>query len=131
MNSYDAQLYSRVTSLKSLNKSLKVFIAVGGWAAGGATFSAMVSSASSRSTFIQSALSFMKTYSFDGIDIDWEYPAAGDRDGKPEDTANFVTFLKELRAACETAYGISATLPSSYCKCISPINRLESRQSNN
>jgi GH18 family chitinase len=30
------------------------------------------------------------------------------------DTANFVIFLKELKAACGSKYGISATLPSSY-----------------
>lgn len=58
----------------------------------------------------------MHTYGFDGIDIDWEYPAAGDRGGVPADTANFVQLLKELRAACGTKYGITATLPSSYCK---------------
>jgi chitinase len=116
MNSYDVDLYPRVTALKSQNKALKVFIAVGGWAAGGATFSNMVKTSGSRSIFIESAVSFMKTYGFDGIDIDWEYPAATDRDGVPADTENYVTFLKELRAACGTSFGISATLPSSYCK---------------
>jgi len=49
-----------------------------------------------------------------GADIDWEYPGAPERGGKPEDTENFVTLLKELRAAWGTKYGISATLPSSY-----------------
>lgn len=74
----------------------------------------MVSSSTSRSSFIQSAIAFMRTYAFDGIDMDWEYPAATDRDGVAADTANFVTFLKELRQACGSTYGISATLPSSY-----------------
>lgn len=74
----------------------------------------MVSSSTSRAAFIKSAVSFMKTYAFDGIDIDWEYPAATDRDGVAADTANFVAFLEELRAACGSTYTISATLPSSY-----------------
>jgi chitinase len=56
----------------------------------------------------------MRTYGFDGIDIDWEYPAALDRGGVAADTANYVTFLKELRAALGSGYGISATLPLSY-----------------
>ena len=60
MNSYDTNLYPRVTALKKRNSGLKVFIAVGGWAAGGAGFSRMVSSASSRATFIQSALAFIR-----------------------------------------------------------------------
>ncbi|KAJ4369884.1 hypothetical protein N0V83_005648 [Neocucurbitaria cava] len=114
MNSYDTDLYPRVTALKKMNSGLKVFIAVGGWAAGGAGFSRMVSSPSSRSTFIQSALSFMRTYNFDGIDIDWEYPAAGDRDGTAADKENFVTFMQELKDACGATYGVTATLPSSY-----------------
>ena len=116
MNSFDAELYPRFTNLKSTSPGLKVFISVGGWAAGGAVFSNMVSTAAARSTFIDSAIQFMRTYSFDGIDIDWEYPAAGDRDGVPADTENYVTFMKELRAACGSNYGISATIPSSYCK---------------
>ncbi|CZR61249.1 uncharacterized protein PAC_11145 [Phialocephala subalpina] len=114
MNSFDAELYPRFTNLKSSTSGLKVFISVGGWAAGGKIFSDMVSSSSSRATFITSALQFMATYSFDGIDIDWEYPAASDRDGVAADTPNFVTFLKELKAACGSKYGISVTLPSSY-----------------
>ncbi|CZR66788.1 uncharacterized protein PAC_16689 [Phialocephala subalpina] len=114
MNSFDAELYPRFTNLKSTTSGLKVFISVGGWAAGGAIFSDMVSSSSSRTTFIDSAIKFMATYGFDGIDVDWEYPAAGDRDGVAADTAKYVTFLKELKAACGTKYGISVTLPSSY-----------------
>jgi len=116
MNSYDAALYPRVTGLKAHNPALKVFIAVGGWAAGGASFSRMVATPASRATFISSALSFMKTYGFDGIDIDWEYPMALDREGNPDDAANLVTFCRELRAALGSSYGITLTLPSSYCK---------------
>lgn len=56
----------------------------------------------------------IKTYAFDGIDIDWEYPAASDRDGVAVDTANYVTFLEELKEACGSSFLISATLPSSY-----------------
>lgn len=116
MNSFDAELYPRFTNLKSTNSGLKVFISVGGWAAGGAVFSNMVSTAATRSTFIDSAIQFMRTYGFDGIDVDWEYPAAGDRDGVPADTQNYVTFLKELKAACGSNYGVSVTIPSSFCK---------------
>lgn len=35
--------------------------------------------------------------------------------GVPADTANYVEFLKELKAACGSKYGVTATLPSSYC----------------
>jgi chitinase len=114
MNDFDAELYPRFTNLKSTTSGLKVFISVGGWAAGGAIFSEMVSSLFSRTIFIISATQFMATYGFDGIDIDWEYPAASDRDGVAADMANYVTFLKELKAACGSKYGVTVTLPSSY-----------------
>ena len=114
MNSFDLELYPKFTALKEQNPALKVFISIGGWSAGGQIFSIMTASASSRSAFISSALRFMKTYAFDGIDIDWEYPVAPDRGGSAADFQNYVTFLKELRAAFGSQYGISATLPSSY-----------------
>lgn len=116
MNAYDVDYYSRVVALKSRNPSLQVYISVGGWAAGGAIFSSMVGTSIHRQAFIQSAISLMNTYAFDGIDIDWEYPAAGDRGGVAADTANFVQFLPESRAACGRKFGITVTLPSSYCK---------------
>ncbi|KAL4734493.1 hypothetical protein BDV11DRAFT_212744 [Aspergillus similis] len=101
-------------ALKNKKSSLKTFISVGGWDLGGKIFSDMTSFPGTRSAFVKSAISFMETWGFDGIDIDWEYPAASDRGGKDADTANFVTFLKELKEACGDTYGISVTLPSSY-----------------
>ncbi|KUI60196.1 Chitotriosidase-1 [Cytospora mali] len=114
MNDYDTTLYTQFTDLKSQNAALKVFISVGGWDAGGAIFSSMTSTSANRAAFINSLLQFMKTYAFDGVDIDWEYPVTSDRGGNEADFVNYVTFLKELRAALGTSYGITATLPSSY-----------------
>lgn len=37
----------------------------------------------------------------------------------PEDTANFVTLMKELHDACASKCGVTATLPASYCMCYS------------
>lgn len=74
----------------------------------------MVSSASNRAAFISSLITFMQTYSFDGVDIDWEYPGAPDRGGVPTDGANLVLLLQEMRAVFGSKYGISMTLPSSY-----------------
>lgn len=110
----DVKRYIEFTNLKKLNPSLSTYISIGGWDAGGAVFSAMVSTSANRAAFISSLKLFLKTYVFDGVDIDWEYPVADDRGGHEADFVNFVTFLSELRSALGGSYGITTTLPSSY-----------------
>lgn len=93
--------------------SLETWISVGGWSFNDDTnspntrtaFSDMASTAANRQTFIRSLMNFMSNYGFDGVDIDWEYPGADDRGGKPADTQNFVALLKEMRAAFAGKYG--------------------------
>ncbi|KAJ1603611.1 hypothetical protein NDA14_002119 [Ustilago hordei] len=78
----------------------KALLSIGGW--GGSTyFSLAVRTASARATLIGNIIKYYNTYSLDGIDLDWEYPGqvgAGNH-LDPSDTANFQTFLTQLRAA--------------------------------
>ncbi|KAI0552393.1 hypothetical protein F4679DRAFT_535452 [Xylaria curta] len=127
VDSRDVPLYTQFTALKT--SKLQTWVSVGGWDFNDpgptqTTFSDIVASATNRATFIASLKSFMAKYGFQGIDIDWEYPGAPDRSGKPGDTANFVTLLKEMRASFGTSYGISATIPASYwyLRWFDPIN---------
>jgi chitinase len=109
-SSSDTGLYSQFNALKSVNPSLKTFIAIGGASLGGRPWSVMTSSTANRATFINSALQFVKTWGFDGVDLDWEYPVSTDTNGSPADTVNFVSLVREMRAAFGSV-GMTVTLP--------------------
>lgn len=74
----------------------------------------MARTAEGRKAFIDSLIRFMDTYGFDGADLDWEYPSAEDRGGRPDDTENLVTLCREMRQAFGTRYGLSIAIPASY-----------------
>ncbi|KAK2461060.1 hypothetical protein APHAL10511_006907 [Amanita phalloides] len=119
MSADDNLLWMRTTALKKRNPTLKVFLAIGGWRFNDPPtqfiFSKLVASLAATNTFIISALAIMQAYSFDGIDIDWEYPVAPERGGAPSDKANFPVFMSRVRAAFSArGYGLSFTAPSSY-----------------
>lgn len=116
-NDGDTGIYLDFTSLKS--SSLQTWIALGGWDFSDPgptrnTWQTLASTSANRAKFISSMQNFMSKYGFQGVDLDWEYPASADRGGTDVDTQNFVQLLKEMRAAWGTQYGISLTLPSAY-----------------
>ena len=67
----DDLLWIRTTALKQRNSALKVFLSVGGWSFNdpptSTIFSQLVASAENTNTFINSALTTMQAYGFDGI----------------------------------------------------------------
>lgn len=63
-----------MVALKQQKPSLKVLISMGGWNEGSANFSIVTRDPSLRKTFIENLKSFINEYSFDGFDLDWEYP---------------------------------------------------------
>jgi chitinase len=133
--------FNQLRELKAKYPNLKLMVSIGGW-----TYSKFFSDAAatpaSRQAFVSSCINlFIKgnlptgisgdpsggTASaaglFDGIDIDWEYPASAaghaGNDYSAADTANFTALLAEFRSELD-AYGatigkhyeLTATLPA-------------------
>ncbi len=104
--------WNQLKKLKAMHPGLKVLISLGGW-----TWSRGFSEAArpeNRAAFVASCIDAYIHGNlplsdgaggpgaalgvFDGIDIDWEYPAAcGLTCGPPEDAANFTALLAEFR----------------------------------
>jgi len=91
----DEGMYRRFHAhIRAGNPAAKTLISLGGWNFGSTIFSPMVRSTESRRTFVKSAVAFARAHGFDGLDLDWEYPSAADRD-------NYGMLVKELRAAVD------------------------------
>ncbi|KAF0035476.1 hypothetical protein F2P81_013234 [Scophthalmus maximus] len=95
----DEQQYGRLQSLKNVNPALKTLLSVGGTNNGISPFIAMVTKPESRAVFIKSAISFLRTNNFDGLNLAWEYPG---HNGSPqEDKERFTQLVMELAKAFE------------------------------
>ncbi|XP_043513827.1 flocculation protein FLO11-like isoform X2 [Frieseomelitta varia] len=92
--------YAKFTGLKTYNKNLKTLLAVGGWNEGSSRFSPMVADPGRRREFVKNAVKFLRKNHFDGLDLDWEYPAFRDG-GKPRDKDNYASLVQELREEFE------------------------------
>ena len=88
---------AQLQALKAKNPKLKLILSIGGW--GADNFSDAAFNRGTRDRFAASAITILKEYALDGIDLDWEYP------GQPgpgikflaEDKENFTLMLKTLR----------------------------------
>jgi len=75
-------------------------VSIGGWT-GSQYYSTNVGSAANRTAFVKTVLNLVSTYNLDGIDFDWEYPnkaGIGCNAISANDSANFLSFLQELRS---------------------------------
>lgn len=91
--------FYKLKVLKQNNPHLKTLLSVGGWTWSN-HFSDVAADPAARTNFANSAVNVIRTYGFDGIDIDWEYPVSDglpDNSRRPEDKHNFTLLLQETR----------------------------------
>src|ERR1700730_4896807 len=99
--------------LKQQYPGLRTLISIGG-ASHSNNFSIATATAAARQSLVQSSVNFMKVSGFDGIDIDWEFPHATDKQ-------NYTALLKELRSQLDVQgttdnkhYLLTAALPAGF-----------------
>jgi chitinase len=81
--------FPQLIQLKQEHPTLLTLISVGG-ASHSSNFPSAASNDAARQQFAQSCVQYMKQNGFSGIDIDWEYPTAGQKQ-------DFTALLAELR----------------------------------
>jgi len=88
-------LYEQLQDHKRYNTNLRTLIAVGGWNFGMAKATAMMSTQGNRQEFSDTTVTFCRQRSFDGLDLDFEYP--GSRGSPPEDKQRFTLLIQQLK----------------------------------
>ncbi len=81
---------------------VRLWVAIGGWDLSG-NFSGVAGNATRRTALANACLNLCNTHGLAGIDIDWEFPAAGD-------AANYTLMLQAIKGALGTTYKLSAAL---------------------
>lgn len=140
--------FNLLTRYKREHPTVKTLVSVGGWAETGGHledgqrvsdggFYTMTTLPDGRvnrdgiDTFVRSAVAFMRSYDFDGVDIDYEYPTSMPGAGNPLDAAqaeprrpylsrSYTALMKSLRNALDRAgaedgryYMLTAAVPAS------------------
>ena len=101
--------FTALAELKRVHPHLRTLISIGGWNAGG--FSDAALTVASRRRFVDSCMALFfdrHAGSFDGVDIDWEFPVSGgpkEIAHRPQDRDNLTRLARDFRAALDARSG--------------------------
>ncbi|KAI6216769.1 Cht7 [Aphelenchoides fujianensis] len=100
--------YAQLRQLKQQQPGLKTLISIGGASFDNSIFQSAASSAANQQQFARNVLNFARQNGFDGVDIDWEYPTAGQ---KSSFTALMQAIKSQANGMLVTA-AVSAGIPT-------------------
>lgn len=80
-------------SLRTRNPPVKTLLSIGGGGNDPVVFSKMASTVATRAIFINSTIEVGRRYGFDGVDLDWEFPA------NDEDMSNLALLYQQWQKA--------------------------------
>lgn len=82
-----------IQALRGKTPRAKTLLSIGGGGSDSQAFSRMAASRAARGAFIKSTIKVARQYGFDGVDLDWEFPA------DDVDMANLAVLYKEWKTA--------------------------------
>ena len=94
--------FRKFTSLKKLHPDVKFLVALGGWLDSSIPkYSVLLANSTKISKFVAHAVTFLQKYEFDGLDVDYEYPAwdGHGHDAPDTDRKGFTDLIKQLSDA--------------------------------
>ncbi|WP_158380797.1 glycosyl hydrolase family 18 protein [Chitinilyticum litopenaei] len=94
--------YRVLASLKARNPQLKILLSMGGWERS-THFSRVFADPALRQNWVASVLFLQDQFGFDGVEIDWRFPAGGGAPTtavSPQDWQSLASAMRDLRRAC-------------------------------
>ncbi|NCG19030.1 MAG: hypothetical protein GWP91_08465 [Rhodobacterales bacterium] len=89
--------FNQMAQLKADHPHLNTVLSVGGWT-WSQGFSDAAATPESRQAFATGCVDMVRSYGFDGLSVDWEYPVEGGLyPGRPEDGANDTLLMQAVR----------------------------------
>lgn len=104
-SSNQAPFSSFTQTVQQNNPSVKTLLSIGGGGSSSSDFASMASQSTSRKSFIDSSINIARSYNFNGLDLDWEFPSDSSA------MANFGTLLNEWRSAIDSEYSMNTSRP--------------------
>lgn len=104
-------MINQLAVLKRVHPELRIMMSVGG-AGDSDNFPRISSNSDQRKHFAESCVEFMKNAGFDGIDIDWEFPAPADRDDYTALLQSFRDALDNYGTQTGQSYPLSIAAPA-------------------